>query len=94
MSVNGKEEEEAEAPANALEFTHKVSLDVLAPLDLVWAFWTDIKSAPLWSVILLYSMEFFPYPVPHGIESVLYEFLDHSKKLHIIQMFEQSKMRM
>lgn len=48
VSVNGKEEEEAEAPANALEFTHKVSLDVLAPLDLVWAFWTDIKSAPLW----------------------------------------------
>uniref|UniRef100_A0A7I4AVE8 Coenzyme Q-binding protein COQ10 START domain-containing protein n=1 Tax=Physcomitrium patens TaxID=3218 RepID=A0A7I4AVE8_PHYPA len=43
--VDGAEEE---VPANSLEFTHKVALDVLAPPDLVWKLWTDIKSAPLW----------------------------------------------
>lgn len=45
--VDGAEEE---VPANSLEFTHKVALDVLAPPDLVWKLWTDIKSAPLWYV--------------------------------------------
>lgn len=44
-SDDGKEQE---VPANSLEFTHKVALDVLAPPDLVWKLWTDIKSAPLW----------------------------------------------
>ncbi|KAG0610401.1 hypothetical protein M758_7G062900 [Ceratodon purpureus] len=45
VSDDGKEKE---VPADSLEFTHKVALDVLAPPDLVWKLWTDIKSAPQW----------------------------------------------
>jgi len=45
FSSDGKEQE---SPAKSLKFIHKVTLDVLAPPDLVWKLWTDIKSAPLW----------------------------------------------
>jgi hypothetical protein len=37
-----------EVTDNSLEFIHRVALDILAPPDLVWKLWTDIRRAPLW----------------------------------------------
>lgn len=47
VSDDAKEQEVTE---NSLEFIHKVALDVLAPPDLVWKLWTDIKRAPVWYI--------------------------------------------
>jgi len=37
-----------EVTENSLEFIHRVALDILAPPDLVWKLWTDIRRAPVW----------------------------------------------
>ncbi|KAJ7547744.1 hypothetical protein O6H91_08G101900 [Diphasiastrum complanatum] len=40
--------ETVEVGQNQLQFTHKVSVDIAAPVELVWCIWTDLQNAPSW----------------------------------------------